>query len=373
MMSRLQNSYGTCTTHQHQLKLELPEHKPGLKLLSTWTFSNVLAGCWSPKESADDEERQALLTPSSTAPSTLTERYGLSTNILHYGVHSSVRVYARKPSSAGASKQLHVVKIFRPSSDAHVRATQRFEQSLSLAVSHPNLLQTIDVLRNEHRETCLVMDYCAGGNLSTLISTTEDHIDARQADCFFKQIMRAVTYLHDNAIAHCGLRTENILLTAHGAVKVADFGSAEWLLDEVTDMEQAENRIRLQLSSLYSPRKVRGSIPYLAPEEFSNSAAVDPRAGDIWSAGLVYMAMRCGRLLWKIPCADEDGGYNMYLRGRQTYDGYPPIEALEQTRCRNVIYAMLHPDPVRRLKASQVLRSEWVYYVKVCDAGKMGW
>lgn len=174
------------------------------------------------------------------------------------------------------------------------------------------------------------MDYCAGGNLNALIATAEDRIDTIQADCFFKQIMRAVTYLHDNAIAHRDLKTENILLTAHGAVKVADFGSAEWLLDEVANGEYAENRIRLQLSSLYSPRKLRGSIPYLPPEEFSNYAAIDPRAGDIWAAGLVYMAMRCGRLLWRMPCADEDGGYSAYLRGRQTYDGYPPIEALEE-------------------------------------------
>ncbi|EIT73845.1 kinase-like domain-containing protein [Aspergillus flavus] len=372
-MSQLQNSYGTCTTHRHQLKLKFPEHKSSLKLLSALTFPNVLARCWLPRESTDDEERQTLLTPSSTAPSTLTERYGLSTIILHYGVHSSVRVCTRKSPSAGASRQLHVVKILRRSSDALVRATQRFEQSLSSAVSHPNLLQTIDVLQNEHGETCLVMDYCAGGNLNALIATAEDSIDALQADCFFKQIMRAVTYLHDNAIAHRGLKTENILLTAHGAVKVADFGSAEWLLDEVADGEHAENRIRLQLSSLYSPRKLRGSIPYLPPEEFSNYATVDPRAGDVWAAGLVYMAMRCGRLLWRMPCADEDGGYSAYLRGRQTYDGYPPIEALEETRCRNVIYAMLHPDPVRRIKASEVLRSEWVYYVQVCDAGEIGW
>ncbi|KAF5865475.1 hypothetical protein ETB97_003733 [Aspergillus alliaceus] len=373
-MSRRQNTYGTCTPHRHQL--HSPVHKTGPNFLAALTLPNVLTRCWSPRnESPDDEERHNLLSPSSVVPSSLTERYGPCTEILHYGSHSCVRLYARKQSpSIGAPKQLHVVKVLRRSSNAFVRATNRFEQSLSSAVSHPNLLQTLEVLQNDRGETCLVMDYCAGGDLNTLIATSEETLDVSDANCFFKQIMRAVVYLHENAIAHRGLRTENILLTARGAVKVADFGSAEWLLDEVAGGEQAESRIRPQLSSLSSPpRKTVGSTPYLAPEEYRDCAMVDPRAGDVWAAGLVYMAMRWGRLLWKMPCVDQDGNYCAYLRGRQAYEGYPPIEGLEETRCRNVIYAMLHPDPVRRIRASEVLRSEWIYGVRVCDAGKMGW
>ncbi|KAE8353889.1 kinase-like domain-containing protein [Aspergillus coremiiformis] len=374
-MSQRSISYSTWTSpHQHQLNA--PEHKTGPNFLSALTFPNVLTRCWLARNESgnddDDDERQTLLSPSATVPSTVTERYGSCIEILHYGTHSCVRLYARK-SSAGHPKQLHVIKVLRRSSNAFVRATHRFEQSLSSAVSHPNLLQTLDVLQNDRGETCLVMDYCAGGDLNTLIATSGPLLDASAANCFFKQIMRAVAYLHENAIAHRALKTENILLSARGAVKVADFGDAEWLRDDVTHGIRAESRLRLQLSSLYSPpRKMVGSMPYLAPEELNDCAPVDPRAGDVWAAGLVYMAMRCGRLLWRTPCADDDGGYRAYLWGRQTYDGYPPIEGLEETHCRNVIYAMLHPDPTRRIRASEVLRSEWVYDVRVCDAGEMG-
>ncbi|KAF9886066.1 hypothetical protein FE257_012126 [Aspergillus nanangensis] len=168
--------------------------------------------------------------------------------------------------------------------------------------------------------------------------------------------MRAVSYLHDNTVAHRDLKPENILLTANGCVKLADFGSVQWLENE---------------EILPSPRKPVRSIPYLPPEEFGRSTS-DARPGDVWAAGLVYMAMRCGRLLWRMPCAEEDGGFRAYLRGRRSYHGYGPIENLGETRCCNVIYAMLHPDPGRRIQASDVLRSEWLYELLVCNAGEMG-
>lgn len=41
-------------------------------------------------------------------------------------------------------------------------------------------------------------------------------------------------------------------------------------------------------------------------------------------------------------------------------------------RCRNVIYAMLHPDSESRITAAEVLRSEWALGVAVCEVGETG-
>jgi hypothetical protein len=43
-----------------------------------------------------------------------------------------------------------------------------------------------------------------------------------------------------------------------------------------------------------------------------------------------------------------------------------------QARCRNVLYSILDPNPSRRLTARQVLDSQWVSEIKVCEAGKEG-
>ncbi|KAE8152585.1 kinase-like domain-containing protein [Aspergillus avenaceus] len=356
-MSQRHITYGT---HRHHLS---PEPKPGPIFLPSFTLSTVLAKCWSRTES-NDEERQSLISP--TPPSTVPGKYGSCAQILHYGSHSSVRLYVRKGS---ATKQLHVIKVFRHSSDPLIKAIQQFEESLSSSVSHPNLLKTIDIFQNDRRETCLVTQYCDGGDLNALLATADRVLASQEADCFFKQIVRGVSFLHDNGIAHRNLRTENILLTSRGAVKIADFGSATWVHSD----DSRSSAIHLHLSALGSPpRKLVGSLPYLAPEEFGAEGALDYRAGDIWAVGIVYLAMRCGRLLWKAACAEEDARFAEYVHGRKSCDGFAVIERLGEMCCRNVIYAMLHPDPGKRIRAADALRSEWIYDVLVCDAGENG-
>jgi protein-serine/threonine kinase len=136
-----------------------------------------------------------------------------------------------------------------------------------------------------------------------------------------------------------------------------------------------------------------GSAPYIAPEEYVERE-FDPRPLDVWACGVIYMAMRTGRHLWRVAKKDEDEFYEAYIRGRKSEEGYTPIETLHrvsasvhpdscvsrrmyanitlQARCRNVIYSILDPNPTRRISAHQVLNSEWGKGIKVCHAGEEG-
>ncbi|KAH8432644.1 uncharacterized protein LDX57_010271 [Aspergillus melleus] len=393
--------------HHHEIDAREPQHSSSL--FHGLTLPSILKRRWLFKsDDSNSLEHSPLLLP----PPSFAKKYGSCQKILHYGIKSCVRLYARPATPSCQSPtlknhpqvlQLHVVKIFRPSSNPSIVAAQRFEQALSSAISHPNVCLTRDVLLNERGEMCQVMEYCAGGDLSMLIATSPRRsLDVCAANCFFKQIIRAVAFLHEKGIAHCELKPENVLLTPNGAVKLADFGSAQWVgakaaigskedevegdndEDEETDRILVPSRSRSLSWSLFlpraaqrpyysPPRKVCGSIAYLPPEEFRpQSDMPDRRVGDLWAAGLTYMAMRCGRLLWRMACEDEDGGYRAYLHGRQQAEGYFPIEELGDVRCRNVVYAMLHPDPSRRIRAADVLRSEWLHNVRICEAGEMG-
>lgn len=106
--------------------------------------------------------------------------------------------------------------------------------------------------------------------------------------------------------------------------------------------------------------------------------------------GVIYMAMRTGRHLWRVAKRDEDEFYERYLEGRRAEDGYGPIETLhrvsstqslvkalqtltgKKARCRNVIYSILDPNPTRRITASQVLKSEWGREIHLCKAAQEG-
>jgi protein-serine/threonine kinase len=70
------------------------------------------------------------------------------------------------------------------------------------------------------------MEFCAGGDHYTLVLSAGTLKDV-EADCFFKQLMRGVEYLHEVGVSHYDLKPENLLLTAHGCLKIADFGNAD--------------------------------------------------------------------------------------------------------------------------------------------------
>jgi len=164
--------------------------------------------------------------------------------------------------------------------------------------------------------------------------------------------------MHEMGVAHRDLKPENLLLTQHGALKITDFGNGECF-------RMAWEREAHMTAGLC------GSAPYIAPEEYVEKE-FDPRAVDAWACGIIYMAMRTGRHLWRVAQKDEDEFFTRYLEDRKEESGFRPIEVLRRRQCRNVIYSILDPNPTRRLTARQVLQSEWVKEVKVCKAGDEG-
>ncbi|KXI94853.1 hypothetical protein ACS49_04410 [Bacillus cereus] len=163
--------------------------------------------------------------------------------------------------------------------------------------------------------------------------------------------------MHKMGVAHRDLKPENLLLTSEGTLKITDFGNAECFKMAWED--------EVQLS-----HGICGSSPYIAPEEYTQKE-FDPRPIDVWACGVIYMAMRTGRQLWKLANV-EDEFFTTYLQKRKDAKGYEPIEGLKRARCRNVIYSVLDPIPQRRITCAQILNSEWVREIKVCKAGDCG-
>ena len=314
--------------------------------------------------------------PNATA--NLVEKYGKCQEIVGRGAFGIVRI-SHKQDSAG-HELLYAVKEFRrrpqeTSKKYQKRLTSEF--CISSSLRHPNVIHTLDLLQDAKGDYCEVMEYCAGGDLYTLVLASGT-LQVLEADCYFKQMMRGVEYMHEMGVAHRDLKPENLLLTTHGALKITDFGNGECF------------RMAWEKEA-HMTAGLCGSAPYIAPEEYAGGE-FDPRAVDVWACGVIYMAMRTGRHLWRVARKDEDEFYARYLEGRRDEDGYAPIESLHrvsthpftialrtpiltesQSRCRNVIYSILDPNPGRRITASQVLKSEWGRDIKVCKAGEEGY
>jgi hypothetical protein len=97
-----------------------------------------------------------------------------------------------------------------------------------------------------------------------------------KAKAWFLQIAAGVAHLHDQDIAHCDLKPENIAISDAG-LKLVDFGLAIDVTGEIPE--------------LIVPR---GTMPFIAPEVISLASEWDPIAGDLWQVGAILIEMLCG-------------------------------------------------------------------------------
>ena len=218
------------------------------------------------------------------------------------------------------NEQLFAVKEFRrrpEESDKRYSKRLTSEFCISSSLRHPNVIHTLDLLQDSKGDYCEVMEFCAGGDLYTLVLAA-GKLEVAEADCYFKQLMRGVEYMHEMGVAHRDLKPENLLLTTHGALKITDFGNGECF------------RMAWEADA-HMVTGLCGSAPYIAPEEYVDKE-FDARAVDVWATGVIYMAMRTGRHLWRVARKDEDEFYERYLEGRRDEEGYGPIESLQRVR-----------------------------------------
>lgn len=306
-------------------------------------------------------------------------KYGRDLKILHYGTNGTIRLHLFKPRDPGLQSKLCAVKVYRndiisSQSNSLPRASCCSTTFISgLHPHHPNILPILDLLYNDHSQLCLVMPFCAGGDLHELLKQNET-LPSNEADCILSQILRALCFLHDNKTAHRDMRLETVLLTENGSVKLAGFGDSHvrhiWEKCMIPSEFEEEsppdshspsswpswliapfslpsfNRRPSAGDSLTSSASYPGlSLPFIAPEAFhryyngletsnGEDRSRDPRPADIWGAAIIYMALVNGRLPWKSARPHhEDPRYEEYLELRESEDGFPLIESLGGVCC----------------------------------------
>jgi len=283
--------------------------------------------------------------PNATA--TLVEKYGKCHEIVGRGAFGIVRISHKADPKDSKLEQLYAVKEFRRRPQESPRKYQKrltSEFCISSSLRHPNVIHTLDLLQDAKGDYCEVMEFCAGGDLYTLVLAA-GKLEVVEADCFFKQLMRGVEYMHEMGVAHRDLKPENLLLTTHGALKITDFGNGECF------------RMAWEKEA-HMTAGLCGSAPYIAPEEYVDTE-FDPRAVDVWATGVIYMAMRTGRHLWRVAKKDEDEFFERYLEGRRDEDGYGPIEALHRVRKPPMLRLLVQTNPVNRHGVGMSYTRSW--------------
>lgn len=260
------------------------------------------------------------------------------------------------------------------------------------------------------------MEYSGGGDLFNVLYECPDGLQVQEANCFFKQLMRGVSYLHTIGIAHRDLKPENLLLTTTGCIKISDFGSAVCFKGTTVDSDGEElDEDESACSEVHLIKGLVGSEPYIAPEEFTEQN-YDARCVDVWSCGIIYMALRKSVHLWEVAKSGEDTAYDKYLKFRHMLDEEREIakrellmrKGLEKNmteeqkaqerakreanvlkaketirkrakegrfdtlegidiQAKKIIYRMLDPNPQKRITANEVLDCVWYQSIYCCQ------
>jgi serine/threonine protein kinase len=298
-----------------------------------------------------------------------------------------VRLMQSKTAGPGKDK-LFAVKEFRErEADEeeewdYVRKIKS-EYAIAKSCQHPNIVETYRLCVAD-KKWYHVMEYCDLGDLNDIIN--KDFFTREDRNCMFKQLLRGVDYLHSRGIAHRDIKSENLLLTKNGCLKIADFGTAEVFCGKHPGLNGCRRQSVIKEGEeirLCKPGMV-GSRPYMAPEIIKHEADYDPRAVDVWSCAIVYVTLCTGGTPWESASTNVKN-YNIYCSTWDEWlESFPdgiikkgrPLPNFAQTKqfgalgdvgSKTLAMGMLHPDPSKRWSAHDALDTVTVTEYPCCQ------
>ena len=177
-------------------------------------------------------------------------------------------VYLAEQQSLG--RQV-AVKVLRGDRTLHPGAVERFSQEARAAAAlvHGNIVQI-------HEVACvdgvhfLAEEYVAGPSLKAWL-LARGPLDAIQAISVLSQVGSALVKSAQAGIVHRDIKPENLLVTPAGEVKVADFGLARVLED---DLELTQQGMALGTPLYMSPEQAAGRPVDVRSDLYSLGASV---------------------------------------------------------------------------------------------------
>ena len=247
-----------------------------------------------------------------------------------YGATSTVYLAIDKNSG-----ELFAVK----SSDLSCSHFLRKEQSFLSKLSSSHIVKYLGffVDQNNFPTYNLCMEYVSGGTLFDVIRLRGGKLDESLIKFYTYQILQGLDYLHGKGLAHCDIKSRNILVGEDG-LKIADLGCAK-LVERVDWIEDLDE---VALS------KFSGTPVFMAPEvargEEQGSEA------DIWALGCTIIEMATGSGPWPEM---SDPVMGLYRIGYS--DQVPEVPSWFSEEGKDFLSKCLKRDSKERWSAKELL------------------
>jgi eukaryotic-like serine/threonine-protein kinase len=268
---------------------------------------------------------------SETRRTVLDDRYDV---VRPLGSGGMGEVYLARDRVLGRDVALKVLRKQYAGDDEFAERFKR-EAMSAASLSHPNIVQVYDRGETVEGASYIAMEYVPGGTLKERIST-EGPLETADAAGLGAQVAEALGAAHDRGMVHRDIKPQNVLLTARGGAKVADFGIA-----------RAGSSATISRTG-----SVMGTAGYMSPEQALGKPAT-PKS-DLYSLGVVLYEALTGELPYTAdnPIAVSMKHVNEPLR--------PPIELNPRIpRGMNAIVTkLLAKDPEDRYADADVLAED---------------
>lgn len=196
---------------------------------------------------------------------------------------------------------------------------------------HPNIVKIF-----HHFEVnnifIIIMEYYPNGTLQNLVERT-GKLKEREFHRITKQILESIAFCHSKCIAHRDIKPSNLMIDSNFNVKLCDFGICEILTDNVNRFD--------------------GSTIFCAPEIIKR-VQHDPIKADIWSLGVTFYYLFCGKSPWNMK--------NLATLKTDIVSGVVVFPPHTPSRIRNIISMMINLDPNARHSAKSILEN--AYYIE---------
>jgi serine/threonine protein kinase len=165
--------------------------------------------------------------------------------------------------------------------DPRMHARLRQEARAAAALSHPSIA-TVYALEEIGDQIFIASEYLEGRTLRDEIAA--GRVDRARAVAIAVDVGKALAAAHERGIVHRDLKPENIIITGKGAVKVLDFGLAQF---DVAAQDLSS------VSRLTDSGTMAGTPPYMAPEQLLGKPT--SARTDQFAFGVMFYEMLTGR------------------------------------------------------------------------------